>query len=270
MREMVSGGTVVVPGGTLFYEQTGRGMPLVLISGGSMLDHRGWDDQFAELSRWHRVVRYDLRGLGRSSQPTEPFSPYDDLQSLLDHLGIDRAILVGHSFAGGLAIEFCLERPQRVIAVVAETPALDGFAYSDAFKERVATIFTAYASGGGKATVDAILSDPFLAPKHGRARERLRSIILDNLAIFSIDPALMERIQPPAFDRLEDIHQPVFVISAENDDPDNRAVAKLLEQRVPKARHIELQETGHLAHLDRPQEFNNLVRDFVHGLTSDD
>jgi pimeloyl-ACP methyl ester carboxylesterase len=165
--EKMSSGTVVLHDGTLFYEDAGGGMPIVLISGGSMLDRRGWDDQFTELARRYRAIWYDLRGLGAFSQATAAFSPYDDLQSLLDHLSIDRAVLVGHSFAGGLAIDFCLERPERVIAVVAETPALGGFAYSSAFKERNASIFRAYQSGGGEAVVEAILSDPFLAPRIG-------------------------------------------------------------------------------------------------------
>jgi 3-oxoadipate enol-lactonase len=260
-------GTVAVPTGNLFYEQAGcRGLPIVLISGGSMLDRRGWDDQFTELARWHRVIRYDLRGLGASTQPTAPYSPCDDLQSLLDQLGVERTVLIGHSFAGGLAIDFCLDRPKRVIAVVAETPALGGYPYSDAFKERTATIFSAYQSGGGEAAVEAMLSDPFLAPKAGTAKERLRAIALDNLAVFNFDPGLLQSLEPPAFDRLEEISRPFLVISAEHDDPDNRAVADLLERRLANARRVELKSAGHLAHLDQPQQFNELIVEFMRSL----
>jgi 3-oxoadipate enol-lactonase len=257
-----------VSGGSLFYEEAGRGTPVVLISGGSMLDRRGWDDQFVALARLHRVIRYDVRGLGASSRPTTPFSPYDDLESLLDHLDVERAILIGHSFAGGLAIDFCLDRPQRVIAVVAETPALSGFVYSDAFNERIARFIRAYERGGGEAGVAAMLSDPFLAPRNPRVTERVRSIALDNLAIFTLDPALMRTIEPPALDRLGEIRRPFLVVSAEGDDPDNRAVADLLESRLANARRVELEDAGHLAHLDEPQRFNELVLDFMRDLNA--
>jgi pimeloyl-ACP methyl ester carboxylesterase len=265
--ESVESGTVAVPAGALFYEQAGRGIPIVLISGGSMLDRRGWDEQFAELARCHRVIRYDVRGVGASSQPTGPFSPYDDLQSLLDRLGVEKAVLVGHSFAGGLAIDFCLERPQSVTAVVAVTPALGGFTYSDAFEERNAKIFRAYQSGGGEAAIDAVLSDPCLAPRDAQNAARCRSIVLDNLAMFDIDPAWMRPIELPALDRLGEIDQPFLVISAQHDDPDNRAVALLLESRLANARRVELTGAGHLAHFDQPAKFNTLVHEFIRSLS---
>jgi pimeloyl-ACP methyl ester carboxylesterase len=200
----------------------------------------------------------------RRKQP--PPSPYDDLQSLLDHLRIERAVLVGHSFAGGLALDFCLERPERVIAVVAETPALGGFAYSRAFKERNATIFSAYQSGGGEALVESILSDPFLAPRERQAKERVRGIVPENVSILETDPGLMRAIEPLAVDRLEEIRQPLLIISAEHDHPDNGAVVELLERRVANARRVELKGAAHLAHLDQPQTFNELIREFMQSL----
>jgi 3-oxoadipate enol-lactonase len=251
----------------LYYEEAGQGKPIVLISGGSMLDRRGWDDHFVGLGRTHRVIRYDLRGLGASSEPTTPFSPYDDLESLLEHLEIDRAVLIGHSFGGGLAIDFCLDRPERVIAVVAETPALSGFVYSDAFNARIERFVSAYARGGGEACVEAMLSDSFIAPKDERVRERVRSIVLDNLAVLTLDPALIQTIEPPALDRLDEIRQPFLVISAERDDANNRAVADLLESRVANARRVELEDAGHLAHLEQPRRFNEIVLEFMRGLT---
>jgi pimeloyl-ACP methyl ester carboxylesterase len=167
-----------------------------------------------------------------------------------------------------LAIDFCLERPERVIAVVAETPALGGFAYSPAFKGRNAKIFSAYQSGGGEAVVEAILSDRFLAPRDRRVKERVRVIVLENVAIFETDPGLMRALEPPAIERLEEISQPLLVVSAEHDDPDNHAVAELLERRVANARRVELHGAAHLAHLDQPHEFNGLLREFIQGLTA--
>jgi pimeloyl-ACP methyl ester carboxylesterase len=73
--QKIRSGTAVVAGGSLFYEDAGTGIPpVVFISGGSMLDRRGWDLQFTELARRYRAIRYDLRGLGASSQATAAFA----------------------------------------------------------------------------------------------------------------------------------------------------------------------------------------------------
>jgi pimeloyl-ACP methyl ester carboxylesterase len=143
-----------------------------------------------------------------------------------------------------------------------------GFAYSPAFKERNAKIFRAYQSAGGEAVVEAILSDRFLAPRDRRVKERVRAIVLENVAIFETDPGLMRALEPPAIERLEEISQPLLVVSAEHDDPDNHAVAELLERRVANARRVELHGAAHLAHLDQPHEFNGLLREFIQGLTA--
>jgi pimeloyl-ACP methyl ester carboxylesterase len=252
----------------LFYEQAGTGLPIVFISGGSMLDRRGWDDQFAEVARFYRAIRYDFRGMGRSSRPTGPFSPFDDLESLLDRVGAERSVLVGHSRAGGLAIDFCLDRPERVLAVVAVTPSLGGFAYSDAFEERNAAIVRAFETGGGEAVVDAFLGDRSLGPRKEAVRRRVRAIALENLGLLDIQSGWVREIEPPAIDRLEQIAQPVLVVSAEHDGPDNRAVADVLEARLPNVRRVDLPDAGHPAHLDQPELFNEQLLEFVRGLSS--
>jgi pimeloyl-ACP methyl ester carboxylesterase len=93
-------------------------------------------------------------------------------------------------------------------------------------------------------------------------------IVLDNVGLFETDPGLMRSIEPRAVERLEEISQPLLVISAEHDDPDNRAVAEVLERRVRNARRVEFKGATHLAHLDQPQKFNELLREFIQGLTT--
>ncbi|MFD9242721.1 alpha/beta fold hydrolase [Streptomyces sp. NPDC059556] len=89
-----------------------------------------WDAVVPELARHHDVVRYDARGLGRSSLPTRPFDDVEDLNAVLDHFGLDhfgldRAALVGLSMGGETALDFALAHPGRVSA-----PALVGTSVS--------------------------------------------------------------------------------------------------------------------------------------------
>lgn len=102
---------------TLAYQQMGEGPDLVFVHG-LAASRAFWFLQYAmPLSRHFRVTLFDLRGHGYSSTPA---SGYDatmmagDLAGLLDHLGIGRCLLVGHSYGGGVALEFAVAHPQRV------------------------------------------------------------------------------------------------------------------------------------------------------------
>ena len=106
-------GRVAVEGGTLFYEVRGSGPAVVLLHGGG-LDRTMWDPQLEPLLRSFRVVRYDARGHGRSSAPMGPYSMVEDFRLVLDHLGVERAHLVGLSMGGGTALDFATAYPARV------------------------------------------------------------------------------------------------------------------------------------------------------------
>ena len=115
-----------VPGGELYYEAEGDGVPVVLVHG-LALDARMWDDQVPALNDIARVVRYDVRGFGRSTRDADTsYSHADDLWRLLDHLEIDKAVLVGLSLGGRIVLEATLAAPARVRALVLLDAVLDG------------------------------------------------------------------------------------------------------------------------------------------------
>jgi pimeloyl-ACP methyl ester carboxylesterase len=102
--------------GSTRYVVDGNGPPVLLIHGvGARLDN--WDGLAAVLARNFKVVRYDLRGHGQSSKVPGPYSLdmfADDAAALLDHLGIARAHIAGHSLGGMIAIMLGVRHPQRV------------------------------------------------------------------------------------------------------------------------------------------------------------
>ncbi|HEY9401750.1 MAG TPA: SgcJ/EcaC family oxidoreductase [Pyrinomonadaceae bacterium] len=109
----LTAGTLPVSSGELYYELQGEGQPVILLHAGGM-DSKMWDAQFNYLSQQFQVVRYDLRGFGRSSKTEQPFHPVDDLYQLMHHLGIKRASLIGLSMGSGVALNFALEHPEMV------------------------------------------------------------------------------------------------------------------------------------------------------------
>lgn len=119
-------GFVPSDGARLYYEISGDGEPLVLVPAG-IADSSMWDGQLAAFARRYRVIRYDMRGFGRSAMVEGPFSHHEDSRALLDSLGIERAFLVGCSIGGRAIIDFALEHPELVRALVPVGSALSGF-----------------------------------------------------------------------------------------------------------------------------------------------
>jgi pimeloyl-ACP methyl ester carboxylesterase len=124
MAAVVSG-HVNVGGASLYYEAAGAGSPVVLLHGLD-LDHRMWDEQVAPLAHAHTVVRYDLRGFGRSTAGSHRGTHAEDLKALLDHLELGPVSLVGLSLGGGAAIDFAIAYPNAVRALILLNPLLEG------------------------------------------------------------------------------------------------------------------------------------------------
>jgi pimeloyl-ACP methyl ester carboxylesterase len=113
-------------GTQLYFECTGTGPPLVLIPNRSA-DRRVWHDQVAAFARHYQVVRYDLRGWGRSPRRMGIYRHAQDLAGLLDWLGSGRATLVGYKWGADIALDFALDWPEQVAALVLIEPLLSGW-----------------------------------------------------------------------------------------------------------------------------------------------
>jgi pimeloyl-ACP methyl ester carboxylesterase len=97
-----------------------------------------WDAQVPVLVRDHRVVRYDMRGHGRSDSPPTGYAyPIyaEDLSSLLTYIGVERAGLIGFSAGAAVAIEFALRYPAHVDSLILASSVLDGYHYSDSWNQ---------------------------------------------------------------------------------------------------------------------------------------
>lgn len=140
-----------------YVEESGDGTPLVLVHGLGGCTAT-WQKVAGPLSASHRVVAYDLRGLGRSATPPSPYSLgglVADLRRLLDVLALERVAVVGHSLGGAVALSFAAQHPDRVGAVVglaapSVTPATERRALAEradrARREGMATVASLHVS----------------------------------------------------------------------------------------------------------------------------
>lgn len=119
----------------IYYEECGSGSAVVLVHDGTT-GAAGWDEVWPGLCARFHVLRYDRRGMGRSSAPKIPFSSTADLAALLADRHISSATIVGSSAGGGLAIDFALEHPDKVERLVLLGAVVGGLGFSDHFMRR--------------------------------------------------------------------------------------------------------------------------------------
>jgi 3-oxoadipate enol-lactonase len=254
-------GFVRVADPVLYYEQAGAGEPVVLIHGGQM-DRRMWDPQFESWSKKYRVVRYDVRGYGRSADPTLPYSDVDDLLAVLDTLAIPRAHLVGLSLGGRIAIDFTLAHPDRVASLTAVAAGMSGFEFSAGNWPQQ---LRAAQDRGGEAAAELWLQDPYMVPalEHADLAPRIRQLVLENARVWLQNPLLPRRLTPPAAKRLGEIRVPTLVVIGDRDVPDMQRVADALASGIAGARKVVVAGAGHIVNLERPAEFDRAVLGFL-------
>jgi len=258
-----SSGFAEVNGTRLWYESVGRGPAVVLIHGG-LVDSRLWDDQMRPLGRSFRVVRYDLRGFGKSDPPSGRFSPIEDLRALLDFLSIDRATVVGLSLGGMIASDFALEYPQRVDRLILSGAGLRGDASPP--DEKSLRAYRAGVAEGPEKYFDTFLDADLLAGLRTRpaARERMRRMMLDNFkALSMLRPEVYDYPKTPTIERLGDIQARTLVIIGGIDAANLQHIADTLSTRIPGARKAVIPGASHHPPVETPEAFNRLVLDFL-------
>ena len=260
-------GFVDVDGGRLFYLRDGEGPAVVLVHGAPTLDHRMWADQVGPLSQSHTVVRYDLRGYGRSSLPTKPYRHCDDLASLISGLEIDRAVLGGMSFGAAVALDTALAHPTIATGLIlAPLAPLPGWTWIEGFP--LASALRLAGSATTQEVVEAILA----LPMNDAARERpdVVAALVEMGRSYSgwhftnRDPGRWA--VPDAVDRLDDIDVPTLVITGDQDVLDVRTIGDRVAADVGNATHAVLPGVGHSPNMEDPVSFNRACLDFLEHL----
>lgn len=259
----------------LYYEVAGEGHPLVLIHGG-LVDHHLWDEQFPVFAQHFKVVRYDMRGFGQSGLVKTGDAPYSmrgDLHALLQHLGIEKTYVMGLSMGGGMAIDFTLEYPEMVDALIPVAAGMSGFESEEDFKaeEQLEVEINAALTSGDKARAVELLlrmwtDGPDRAPEQtdSTVREKVRGMTTRNFnrADDSDAPNPLQ-LEQPAAGRLSDIHVPTLIIIGDQDVRSILVIADALEKGIPNAKKVIIPNTAHHLNMEKPEEFNRIVLDFL-------
>lgn len=239
----------------LYYEDQGAG-PVIVLAHGVGGNHASWFEQVETLTRSYRVISFDHRGFGRSSDLAGLGRAgfVDDLLALLDHLAVERAVLVGQSMGGGTCAAFAALHPERVAALV-----LASSLHAIVEDETVAPLMAA----ARDATADLDQLDRVLDPGY-RAAHPARARLYAALASFNrtdrrtlggewpllVEPQAVGGGKPVLF--LAGLADPVFPVAA----------IRAVQARVPGSFLVEFQ-AGHSVFFEQPAAFNDSLLSFL-------
>ncbi|MFF2626957.1 alpha/beta fold hydrolase [Kitasatospora griseola] len=251
---MTSNGLIGLGDGAVWAEDSGGdGPPLVMLHPG-VGDSRIWDGLWPELAARHRLVRYDVRGYGRSPEPVAGYSNLADLHAVLDRFGLDRVHLVGCSMGGGTSLGFALRHPGRVASLTLLCPGVVGYPWpdepeSDAEYDRlVAASDLAGLTAFGLREWAAAGADP-------QATAQLRSA-----ARAWPGEDVHQRPDPPVFDRLGELSGlPAVVLIGDLDRPPAIDCAERTAERLG-CELVRLPGVDHLPPLRAPDAVLEAIR----------
>jgi 3-oxoadipate enol-lactonase len=253
--------TVEVNGARLAYEVAGEGPPVVLVHA-AIADSRQWDREFARLTERRQVLRYDMRGFGRSTPPPGPLSHARDLLGLMDNVGFERAALIGSSMGGRVAMEIAVAAPERVSALVVIGSGLPGRERSDelqAYAEREDELLEAgKIDEAVELNLDVWVRDPEV---RDRVREMQLRTFEHDLAVPDAGPE--EPIAPDFAQRLPEISAPTLVLVGGEDVRDHVEATAEIAAAIPGSSRTVIEGAAHLPNLEKPEEFERLVLEFL-------
>ncbi len=266
----VKRGFVNVDSGKLFYEELGKGEPLIFIHGHSF-DHYEWEPQFYEFAKKYRVIRYDVRGYGRSTMPKEFANcmHVDDLTKLMDALNIKKAHVVGLSMGGFIGLDFLVLHQDRLLSVTLASgdvwngsPGPSSQWKAEDIIKRKEEILALYKKGIHKMKIEWFNG---LTIRNCQPIEQLRQPLWN--MIYKWDAWQPTHVEPrfllgtSVTDKLKHLNVtvPVLILTGDVDAQRKNEVLQLL----PSAKQIVIPNAGHVSNMENAEGFNKALLSFL-------
>ena len=240
----------------IYYESTGTGDAVVL-SHGAGGSHAIWMHQTPVLAAHYRVITWDQRGWGKSTNVAglagDPNTAVEDLRRLLDHLGVDKAHVIGQSMGGWVVSGFALQYPERTLSLTLAntyggltTEAMGEFMTSERLQERQ--------SRGRPSDI----ANPVRAFQYRQ---------LSRLAPPRPPSDLGERLFGAGWDleSARKTHVPILIITGPHDWIFPPEMMRMLDAELPTSRLVEIPDAGHSPYFEFPEAWNAVVLEHLGG-----
>jgi pimeloyl-ACP methyl ester carboxylesterase len=252
-------------GSALPHDEAGSGPAIVLLHAG-IADRSMWAELLEPLAAaGHRVVAFDLPGFGEAEPAPGEQAPWLDVLSAMDALSIERAALVGNSFGGAVALRVALVAPERVSALaLISAPGVE-FEPSAQLRAAWDAEEAPLDRGDTEAAVAAVVEAWTLPDAPQELRGRVAAM---QRRIFEVQAGITEPTEGPDPaeehpELLAGLDIPVLVAAGEHDMPDFLDAAEQLAQTLPRAQRAVIAGAGHLAPLETPAVFRELLLGFL-------
>jgi pimeloyl-ACP methyl ester carboxylesterase len=274
LTPQVKSGFANIDNAKIYYEVTGKGLPLVMIHAG-VADSRQWNNEFTNFAHSYQVVRYDMRGYGKSDPVDGEFSHMSDLVSLLDALEIHEPIVImGCSMGGSLAMDFALTHPSRAKAIIMVDAGPSGLKLDVPTPSKFADAEKAFDAGNLDlvAEIETQIWFDGIDRTPAQVNPAMRRLLYEmNRLALSHEVKQLGKRQPntqtPAFNRLGNLKKPVLVIVGAHDTAYILAAADYMTEKIPSARKAIIEDAAHLPNMDQPHEFQGIVKNFLENLS---
>jgi len=261
---------VDVDGGRLHLEAAGHGSrpgSTILLLHGWPLDHRIFEPQIRYLERFFHVVAFDRRGFGRSEAPPDLRRELDDIDRILEALGLATVHLLGMSQGARIALRFAVTRAGRIRSMILQAPAIDGLALDESAAERIPMEEFAMLARAGR--LDEMrsrwLEHPMMAlgARDARLRRQVEEIVASYMGRDLLDYSPARQTFPhDVLDSLSRLDKACLILSGTHETPTRREHARRLLETMPRSREIVFRHSGHLSNLTEPKAYNRQVAAF--------
>lgn len=251
----------------LYFEDSGGSGPVVILAHGFLMDSRMFDPQVQALAPEFRIIRWDARGFGRTRWDGKPFTLYDsvaDCIALLDHLGIQQAIIGGMSQGGYCALRVALRYPERLRGLVLMSTC--GTADKEQVRARYRQVRDLWGSPGAMENIlqnlaSGLIGDPRF---HSLWIERWRQTTPRGHIVAAMNN-LIDR--DDIKDRLGHIQCPAIVFHGTDDIGIPHAEGQFLHERLPGSkRFVSVPGAAHAPNLTHPEFVNPPLVEFLRTL----
>jgi pimeloyl-ACP methyl ester carboxylesterase len=247
------------------HDEAGSGPAVVLLHAG-IADRTMWAEHLEPLAQaGYRVVALDLSGFGEAAVAAGEQAPWIDVLATMDAAEIHEAVLVGNSFGGAVALRAAAVAPERVSALALISAPAPGVEPSPELEAAWAAEESALERGDLDAAVAAVLDTWTLPDAPSQLRERIATMQRRAYELQSDAEEASEAEDPLDDDpeALSRLNIPVLVAVGDQDKQDFRHGADVLAETLPNARLAVIEGAGHLAPLETPESFRELLLEFL-------
>ena len=244
-------GYAEVNGTRLYYETAGTGEPVVLIHG-SFGDRRHWDLQVKQFSKKYKVLRYDVRGYGKSAlpNPDAAYADSEDLNALMDFLQIGKAHICGLSMGSIIAIDLALSHPDKCSSLILCGPRVAGdgsaeyrTAYADSVSAGISRAVEIVKKRGAKEGTDSLWTgnNPLSkSVRSSKTQAALLKIGYDYSWWRYLYANKRQQAFPMAIKKINEIKIPTLIVTAEYDLILCQTIADIIAKEIPDAKFVEV------------------------------